>query len=120
MPTDLELLLAEMQTDECASVAFRIDQALEFAQDHLMDAMTGAGSGAVDAATERITDAIELLEGYRARLEDLRVGLASIEAELADMEEGGSAAKVVVEAVPETVAGARSAWQCGPDTTGHL
>ena len=54
-----------------------------------MDAMTGAGSGAVDAATEQIADAIELLEGYRARLEDLRVGLASIEAELADMEEGG-------------------------------
>ena len=69
--------------------AFRIDQALEFAQDHLMDAMTGAGSSAVDAAAEQITDAIELLEGYRARLEDLRVGLASIEAELADLEESG-------------------------------
>ena len=87
MPTDLELLLVELQTDDCASVAFRIAQALEFAQDHLMDAMTGAGSSAVDAAAEQITDAIELLEGYRARLEDLRAGLASIEAELADMEE---------------------------------
>ena len=89
MPTDLELLLAELQTDECASVAFRTDQALEFAQDHLIDATTGAGTSAVDAATEQITDAIELLEGYRARLEDLRVGLASIEADLADMEDGG-------------------------------
>ena len=89
MPTDLELLLAELRTDECASVASRIDQALEFAHDHLMDATTGAGSSAVDAATEQITDAIELLEGYRARREDLRVALASIEADLADMEEGG-------------------------------
>ena len=89
MPTDLELLLAEMQTDGRASVAFRVDQALEFAQDHLMDATTGAGSCAVEAATEQITDAIELLEGYRARLDDLRVALASIEADLADMEEGG-------------------------------
>jgi hypothetical protein len=88
VPTDLELLLAELQTDECASVAFRIDRALEFALDHLMDAMTGAGSSAVDAA-EQITDAIELLEDYRARLEDLRGGLASIEADLAEMDEGG-------------------------------
>ena len=89
MPSDLELLLAEMQADGLANVAFRIDQALEFAQDHLMDATTGAGSSAVDAATEQITDAIELLEGYRARREDLRVALASIEADPADMEEGG-------------------------------
>ena len=42
----------------------------------------------LDAAAEQITDAIELLEGYRARLDDLRVALASIEADLADMEEG--------------------------------
>ena len=89
MPTDLELLLAELQADECASVAFRIDRTLEFAQDHLMDARTGAGTSAVDAAAEQITDAIELLEGYRARLEELRAGLASIEAELADMEDRG-------------------------------
>ena len=89
MPTDLGLLLAELRPDECATVAFRIDQALEFAHDHLMDAMTGAGSGAVDAAAEQITDAIELMEGYRARLEDFSVGLASIEADLADMEDGG-------------------------------
>ena len=89
MPTDLELLLAEMQTDGRASVASRIDQAPEFAHDHLMDATTGAGSSAVDAATEQISDAIELLEGYRARLEDLRVGLASIEADLADTADGG-------------------------------
>ena len=61
---------------------------LEFAHDHLMDATTGAGTSAVDAAAEQITDAIELLEGYRARLEDLRVALASIEADLADIEEG--------------------------------
>ena len=88
MPTDLELLLAELQTSECASIAFRVNQALEFAQDHLVDATTGAGSGAVEAATEQITDAIELLESYRARLEELRVGLASIEVELADMEAG--------------------------------
>ena len=89
MPSALELLLAEMQTDGRASVASRIDQALEFAQDHLMDAATGAGSSAVDAAAEQISDAIELLEGFRARLEDLCAGLASIEADLADMEEGG-------------------------------
>jgi len=42
----------------------------------------------LDAAAEQITDAIELLEGYRARLDDLRVALESIEADLADMEEG--------------------------------
>lgn len=83
MPTDLELLLAELQTDECASPL----QALESAQDHLIDAAAGAGSSAVDAADEQITDAIELLEGYRARLEDFRVGLAEIEADLADIEE---------------------------------
>jgi len=52
VPTDLELLLAEMQTDGRASVASRIDQAPEFAHDHLMDATTGAGSSALDAATE--------------------------------------------------------------------
>ena len=89
MPYDVDLLLAELRTDEIASIASKVDQALEFAQDHLMDAAAGAGSSAVDAATEQITDAIELLEGYRTRLEELRAGLASIEAMLADLEEGG-------------------------------
>ncbi len=70
-------------------------KALEFAQDHLMDGIAGAGRSAVDGAAEQTTDAIELLEGYRARLEDLRVALASIEADLTDMEAGGRAANVV-------------------------
>ena len=54
-----------------------------------MDAMTGAGSSAVDAAAGAEHRRDRLLEGYRARLDELRAGLASIEEELADLEEGG-------------------------------
>jgi hypothetical protein len=57
MPSNLELLMADLHAGEESTVAFKVNQALEFAGDHLRDASQGAGSASVDAAAHMPTPA---------------------------------------------------------------
>jgi hypothetical protein len=78
----LEQLIAELQDDGPGSLADTVEQALEFARDHLLDAAEGAGSSAADGASEQFAYAIDALQLYRERLEQLAADLESIEREL--------------------------------------
>ena len=78
----LEQLIAALQADDPGSLAGRVQLALAFARDHLLDAAEGAGSGAVDGAVDQVTHALAALELYRAQLEALAADLESIERDL--------------------------------------
>ena len=79
----LEQLITDLQRDGPGTLAHTLDLALAFARDHLHDAKEGAGSGALDGALDQLTHAIEALQLYRTRLEELAVDPESIERDLA-------------------------------------
>ena len=84
----LEQLIAALRADDTGSLARRVQLALAFARDHLVDAAEGASSGAVDGAVEQVAHAIETLQSYRQRLEQLAADLEGIERDLGRIRSG--------------------------------
>ncbi len=82
----VDLLLAELHACQRGTVAHGVQETLASAWDRLIDVREGAGSRAVDEAADEIGRAIEALQLYRARLEELAGDLESIEQDLALME----------------------------------
>lgn len=82
----LKQFIAELHTDDAGSLVHTVQQALAFARDHLLDAAEGAGSDAVDGALDQVVHAIEALQLFRERLEELAADLESIERDLTRMQ----------------------------------